>query len=46
MNKEAVRAMKKKERKFSKWWRANCYKVMRILLFFSWILMQICKKLG
>lgn len=45
MNKEAVRAMKKKERKFSKWWRANGYKVMRILLFFIWIPMRIGEKL-
>ena len=37
--------MKKKERKFSKWWSANGYKAMRILLFFIWIPMQIGEKL-
>lgn len=45
MNKEAVRTMKKKkERKFSKWWGANRYKAMRILLLFIWILMRIIEK--
>lgn len=46
MNKEIVRAMEKKERKFSKWLRKNGYKIMRVLLFFIWIPMWFNDKLN
>ena len=46
MNKEIVRAMEKKERKFSKWLRKNGYKIMRVLLFFIWIPMWFDDKLN
>lgn len=39
MNKEVIKAMNKKETKFDlfyKWWRANGYKVMRVILFPIW----------
>lgn len=39
MNKEVIKAMNKKETKidlFRKWWRANGYKVMRVILFPIW----------
>ena len=39
MNKEVIKAMNKKETKldlFHKWWRANGYKVMRVILFPIW----------
>lgn len=39
MNKEVIKAMNRKETKidrFHKWWRANGYKVMRVILFPIW----------
>jgi len=39
MNKEVIKAMNKKETKidrFRKWWKANGYKVMRVILFPIW----------
>lgn len=46
MNKEVEKAMKrKKENRFAKWWRANGYRVWRVLLFFIWIPMRISDKL-
>lgn len=46
MNKEIVKAMEKKDKRFSKWLRKNGYKIMRVLLFFIWIPMWFDDKLN
>lgn len=47
MNAEVIKAMNKKETKFSacrKWWRQNGYKVMRVILFPLWWGIKIKEK--
>lgn len=47
LNKEIVKAMNRKEKKYTipKWWNKNRYKVLRIVLFPIWIVALICEKI-
>lgn len=54
MNKEVIKAInnkqnkieKSKKKKFSKWWHANGYKVMRVLFFYVWLPMLALEKIS
>ena len=47
MNTEVIKAMnrKPKNNKFSKWWSANGYKVLRVILFPLWLIVIVSNKI-